>query len=207
MSIISKIAIGAFGVGGIAGGSILLARNLSNEDTLASKLESEGFIPMGTGDTQWSNTLIEYNKVKGVAEEVFKTSSVDLTIEQLKNQCLSILKSGSYSKTDKNKASRWCTIPITIQTRIEKQGRRILNDVDNKQDDKDTWVSLVQKHLTTDENKRMPVSINALQDGTVDDTRINAMKDGCRKLKSKTSLEKTYLDDYSKFHDWCSVPK
>ncbi|AEG72780.1 hypothetical protein MHF_0508 [Mycoplasma haemofelis Ohio2] len=207
MSIIPKIAMGTLGLGGVAGGGILLARNLGNKNTLASKLESEGFTLMGEGHDQWSKTLAEYNKVKGTAEEAFKIASIDLTVDQLKEQCLSILKSESYSETDKNKASRWCTIPITIQSRIEKQGRRVLNDVDDNQDDKDTWVSLVRKHLTSPESSRMSVSITDLQNDTVDDERIKAMKGGCRSLKSKTSLEKTYLNDYSKFQDWCSAPK
>ncbi|CBY92416.1 hypothetical protein HF1_04080 [Mycoplasma haemofelis str. Langford 1] len=208
MSILPKAAAGTLGAGGVIGGGILVSQQLSkdNKNTLATKLQEDGFTLIRDNNTQWNDTLSKYNQVKEKADEVFTTSKTDLTVDQLKEKCSSLLQSETYSQNDKDKASRWCTMPISVKDRIEKQGRRVLSDTDNDQKDKDTWTTLVKNHLSAEAKNKMNVNITALGNSEVDDTRINEMKKGCKALKDKTSLDKDYLSDYSKFQDWCSVP-
>ncbi|AEW45215.1 hypothetical protein MHC_01745 [Mycoplasma haemocanis str. Illinois] len=188
-------------------GGVLIAKQLSssNKNTLATKLQSEGFTLIEDNNTQWNDTLSKYNQVKEKGEEVFTPSTIDLTVDQLKQKCSSLLKSETYSQNDKDKASRWCTMPISVKARIEKQGRRVLSDTDNDQKDKDVWDALVKNHLSAEAKNKMNVSVSALNGSGVDDARINEMRKGCKALKDKTSLDKDYLSDYSKFQDWCSI--
>ncbi|AEG72723.1 hypothetical protein MHF_0447 [Mycoplasma haemofelis Ohio2] len=208
MSILPKAAAGTLGAGGVIGGGILVSQQLSkdNKNTLATKLQEDGFTLIGDNNTQWGDTLSKYNQVKEKADEVFTTSTTDLTVDQLKQKCSSLLQSETYSPNEKDKASRWCTIPISVKDRIEKQGRRVLSDTDNDQGDKDVWTTLVKSHLSSEAKNKMSVNITALNNQEVDDARINEMRKGCKTLKDKTSLDKDYLSDYSKFQDWCSVP-
>ncbi|AEW45248.1 hypothetical protein MHC_01910 [Mycoplasma haemocanis str. Illinois] len=208
MNIAAKVTLGTLGMGGAIGGGFLASKHLlkENKSTLFDQLKKEGFNPIHHDNPQWNTTLSKYNAVKGNENEAFATSNESLTEKQLKDECESILKKESYSEAEKTKAIRWCTIPISIKDRITKLGRRSLNDVDGNATDKDTWINMVKKHLDAKAQNKLGVNINALSTSEeVDDTRINSIKKGCRDLKDKTSIEKDYLSDYSKFLDWCSV--
>ncbi|CBY92478.1 hypothetical protein HF1_04700 [Mycoplasma haemofelis str. Langford 1] len=210
MDIASKVALGALGTGGAVGGGFLASQHLfkENQSTLSYKLQQEGFSPMKNDNPQWATTLSKYNSVKGNSDEAFEVSSKELTDKQLKDKCESVLKKESYSESERVKAIRWCTSPISVKDRIDKLGRRSLHDVDGGDTDKGIWVDLVKKHLDASAKNKLGISINTLSTNeTVDDTRINSIKKGCRDLKDKTSIEKDYLSDYSKFSDWCSVSK
>ncbi|CBY92447.1 hypothetical protein HF1_04390 [Mycoplasma haemofelis str. Langford 1] len=210
MNVASKIATGTLGLGGVAGGGFLASQYLPKESksTLSHKLQEEGFSPLVRNHSQWSKTLEEYNKVKDKGDEAFEVSTVALNEDQLKDKCESLLRKESYSEVEKAKAIRWCTDPISIQSRIDKLGRRSLNDTDSDSTDKTTWTELVKKYLSDGAQNKLSVTIDTLQgDAQVDDTRINKLREGCRGLKDKTSIEKDYLSNYSKFSDWCSVPK
>ncbi|CBY92421.1 hypothetical protein HF1_04130 [Mycoplasma haemofelis str. Langford 1] len=211
MNFATKAAAGAAGIGGVTGGGILASQHLSKGEqkpTLSQILQKEGFEPMKDEDSQWTTTLQKYNEVKGSADEIFKSSTVELTVPQLKEQCNSLLTKDLYSEIEKAKTIRWCTKPISINDRIGKFGRRVLNDEDNSATDKTLWTNLVKKHLQDSSGNRLGVTINALTgNAEVDNDRINILRGECKKLKVKTSLDKDYLSDYSKFQDWCSVPK
>ncbi|AEW45219.1 hypothetical protein MHC_01765 [Mycoplasma haemocanis str. Illinois] len=210
MNIVTKISAGVLGAGSVAGGGFLVSQYLpkENKSTLSDKLQKEGFYPLEKNNSQWTKTLAEYNKVKNKGDEVFEASTDDLKEDQLKNKCEALLRKENYSEIEKAKTIRWCTNPVSIKDRIEKLGRRSLNDTDNSAEDKSVWAELVKKHLSSNAQNKLSASIDTLTGDTqVDDARINKLREGCRNLKDKTSIEKDFLSNYSKFLDWCSVPK
>ncbi|AEW45518.1 hypothetical protein MHC_03290 [Mycoplasma haemocanis str. Illinois] len=190
---------GLGGAVGIGGGIYLLNKNsesLNTEKrkTVKSKLQSEKFTPLNSGDSHWNKLKEEYNKVKGEASKVFKTSDSPIDENQLKELCRVALEKDeddeSYSK-----AKRWCVVPVDISTHLKNWNLTALPTGDSGTNGQNEWTTLSSTYNSSSHK------IAGVQ--TLNSPEWQTLKNECKKLGDKKNYEDDFDASFSSSKIWC----
>ncbi|CBY92980.1 hypothetical protein HF1_09720 [Mycoplasma haemofelis str. Langford 1] len=190
---------GAGAVGAAGGGAYLIHNSISKTPTptLESKLSGEKYLIMDSSDGNWATVVEKYNHTNTAANKKFSDLIGTATDQSLKQKCKSALASGDDALYEK--AKLWCTVPRTVQQRLEDLGIRTLKM--EGQDDKDTWNTLKGKYKdATEQQKIKELTISTLEG----ENAWQQLQTACKGYAAKDKWDADYDYFLEKVKVWCS---
>ncbi|AEW45574.1 hypothetical protein MHC_03570 [Mycoplasma haemocanis str. Illinois] len=193
------------GIGGIGGGLGAYKLYSSSKEktistsTIADRLRAEKFSPLGTNSTDeanWTKIKEAYEKVKSDQTKVFSESG------ELKDLCRTALAKLE-TDSDYLKAKKWCVVPISLSSHLDKLGFKSLSSQDNDQNpDKTKWENIVTEHKKSENQDKR---ISDLGDLNTDGWKTIMKK--CKEIGEKQNYDDEFTNNFEKYKKWCSEKK
>ncbi|AEG73212.1 hypothetical protein MHF_0955 [Mycoplasma haemofelis Ohio2] len=192
------------GLGGIGGGlgayklysSSGVEKSISS-GTIEDRLKAEEFSILGTepsDEANWTKIKEAYEKVKTDPTKAFSEKSGDL-----KDLCKAAL-SKQETDSDYPKAKRWCVVPISLSSHLNKLGFKSLSSQDDASNpDKTKWENMVTEHKK-DENKSKRIS----DLGSLDNEGWKVIMKKCKEIGDKQNYDDEFTSKFENYKDWCS---
>ncbi|CBY93018.1 hypothetical protein HF1_10100 [Mycoplasma haemofelis str. Langford 1] len=193
---------GAGALGAASGGAYLIHNSISktSEPTLRSRLEKEHYSVMDPSDGNWTTVLSKYKEAGVLADKKFSDLSGEVTDQSLKQKCNSVLSSGDSSLYEK--AKLWCTVPRTIQQRLEDLKITLLKTTgDDENGDKTNWNKLKDKYQKATSDQKIKDFTIATPSA---DNAWQSLRTECAKHLSKDRWDAEYDYFLDKVTTWCS---
>ncbi|AEG73345.1 hypothetical protein HF1_10080 [Mycoplasma haemofelis str. Langford 1] len=194
--------LGALGAAGALGGGIYLAYPSSTDKpasttTIRDKLVKDSYTILNDGHSDWSKVLEKYNDTKITPDRRFTQSTETIELDVLKRSCESALSHGE-DESLYEKTKLWCTVPRTLQQRLEDLKIKLLRTDGN--DDQDKWGKLKDLYKAAGDKGIKTFAIN-----NPDDTNAwQQLRDECKKHLNKERWDSEYEYYLGKVSDWCS---
>ncbi|AEG73652.1 hypothetical protein MHF_1418 [Mycoplasma haemofelis Ohio2] len=209
-----KLLLGSVSLGGVVGGGFLIKNYSSTPEdkSLSSKLRSKKYELLSFNndhDSHWGNIADAY-KTQTESNSKLKINNTTITgketadLTSLKNACKAILEA-DFSQANYDLAIKWCVVPETVSSRMDKDGRKVLKLDSTDSQESTIWEDLMKKHNSeTTANKKFSDLTETLETG---ETGIAKLRGKCSSVKDKKTYEADYESSYQKIHDFCSVAK
>ncbi|AEG72706.1 hypothetical protein MHF_0430 [Mycoplasma haemofelis Ohio2] len=214
----AKMALGLGSASAVGTGSYFVAKNLQSQDApkakvkLSEQLVKDGFTLLNfeSGDThksEWSTILSKYkadtkDRLEGVSlsSEGGQADHEAKNINSLKLACKDLVGTEVASESY-NKSRRWCVVPKGVKDSLVGQGKKVLNNEESKNDDRDSWA----KKIASYDGKTLSLAGTDWSQATSEDSKITAIKKGCKTLLEKGT--KTHDSEFSSEYEtalrWC----
>ncbi|AEW45688.1 hypothetical protein MHC_04160 [Mycoplasma haemocanis str. Illinois] len=201
MNYLYIVGVGALGVA-FGGGAYLVhsSTTKTSESTLRDRLKKDHYLVMDPHDGNWTTVLLKYKDTGILANKKFSDLTGEITDQALKKKCNRVLSSNDSSLYEKAKI--WCTVPRTIQQRLEDLKTKLLKTVgDDESGDKASWNKLKDKyHQATVDQKIKGFTIN----NPSEDNAWQSLRTECAKHLNKERWDDEYEYYLDKVSDWCS---
>lgn len=209
-----RLLIGFGAIGGAVGTGYAINQKLSTED-IRKKLIVNGYEILGDFPETWKSILTSYSST--VAEEKnkdlkfgdFDGKEPNNDVAKLKEKCAETLKLLSASNdADYKKAEKWCTVPKSFKSILEKQGYTVL-DVDEKDDSKNQkeWNAKIEDHKREENKTKRFDGLVSEGDKAIknDEESRKLIKAKCKDVLEKFHYEKDYDTILEKSTLWCAI--
>ncbi|AEG73187.1 hypothetical protein HF1_08500 [Mycoplasma haemofelis str. Langford 1] len=198
-----KVASLAGGVGGIAGGGILVHELSKDEGStirgLFSKSQTKILLSLDSESEEWKKA---WNSYKTKNPWNLKNTNSEETTQEFKDKCSSLLNE-KVSGEDSDTYSQfvlYCSRDKAVKDILKGKGYSLAR----KEGNESFWQGQFDKYKAADENKKIP-NINIGKDEKHNESNnLDKLKSGCTDAFNKPVTDASYMDVLENIREWCS---